>query len=324
MSENKEIGGYFGLELDQKGEYYPDAIKLNSARNCLKYIIKAQGISKIYMPNYMDKSLKEESILNELKEMVFYNIDKNFEIEKPIELKEGEKIVYNNYFSLKYDYVSFLAKEYGKSLIIDNTQAFFSKPLENIDTFYSLGSKYFGVPSGGYLFTRVRLNQRLEQDTSYKSMLHLIGRIDVSAEKFFAEFQKSKKRRNNRPIKLMSNITKALLSSINYEKVKLIRERNFYYLHSRFKDLNELKFDATKVEGPMVYPLLIRNADLRQILINNKIYVPTYWKEILDLEESSSWEKYLTKYLLPLPIDQRYDLNDMKKIVETMNRALRK
>jgi len=312
---HKEIGGYFGLEFRATGEYYPDAISLNSGRNCLKYVIKAQKISKIYMPSYMDKSLKEESIMHELKEMVFYNINKNFEIEEPIVLKRGEKILYNNYFSLKNDYVSFLAKKYGNGLIVDNTQAFFSRPLENIDTFYSLGSKYFGVPGGGYLFTKTILNQTLEQDTSYNNMLHLLGRIDVSAEKFFMEFQKSKTRRNNKPIRRISNITKAILSSINYKEVKLIRERNFYYMHSYFKNLNELKFDASKIEGPMVYPLLLKNENLRQDLINNKVYVPTYWKEILDLKESSPWEKYLEKYLLPLPVDQRYGLEDMKFVV---------
>ena len=73
-NNTKEIGGYFGLELRKGKEYYPDAIKLNSARNCLKYILLAQNPSKIYMPYYMDKSMMEDS-LKEIVKYEFYNID---------------------------------------------------------------------------------------------------------------------------------------------------------------------------------------------------------------------------------------------------------
>ncbi|MEM3844683.1 MAG: hypothetical protein QXU98_03135 [Candidatus Parvarchaeota archaeon] len=318
----KEIGGYFELELRDGKEYYDDAIKLNSGRNCFKYILLAQQPSKVYVPYYIDKSMKEESLIKLGIPFEFYHINKKLEIAKNIQVKNNEKILYNNYFSLKGAYVKKLAKIYGQKLIVDNTQAFFERPIQGIDTLYSVGSKFFGVPSGGYLYTRILLDEKFKQSFSYNSVTHLIGRADKDAASFFEYFQESKKKRNNQPIALMSTLTKKILSSIDYEKVRLIRERNFYYLHSYLKDVNELDVDFSMIKGPMVYPLLIKNESLRYELIKNKIYVATYWNEILDLKGASKTEKYLAKYLLPLPIDQRYDLSDMDFIVKTIKKEV--
>ena len=50
----KSIGGFFSLELpiNSKGELYPTAIKLNSGRACLEYVLRLHNYSKIYLPFY--------------------------------------------------------------------------------------------------------------------------------------------------------------------------------------------------------------------------------------------------------------------------------
>ena len=317
----KEIGGYFGLELHKGREYYPDAIKLNSGRNCFKYILLAQKPSKIYFPYYIHKSMMEP-IQNLDTNFEYYNIDEKFEIANDIHVGKDEKILYNNYFALKNDYILKLVNIYGDKLIVDNTQAFFCKPVPGIDTLYSLGSKFFGMPGGGYLFTKIFLDDRFEQDVSYAGMTHLLGRIDRTAYEFFEHFQESQKRRCNQKIRIMSNLTQAIASSIDYETVKMIRERNFYYLHSYLKDINELSLDISLIEGPMVYPLLIKRDGLRQRLIENKIYVPLYWKEVLDLKGVTEEERYIVNYLLPLSIDQRYEIADMKIIADFIKKDI--
>ncbi len=320
----KEIGGYFGLELRKGNEYYPDAIKLNSGRNCFKYILLSQKPAKVYVPYYNDKSMTEESFLNLGVKFEFYNIDDKFEIAGDIHLEKGEKILYVNYYALKNDYITKLADMYKDKLILDYTQSFFCKPISGIDTLYSLGSKFFGVPGGGYLFTGVLSDKELEQDFSYARMAHILGRTDKTASEFFEAFQESKRGRCNQEIKKMSRLTRAILSSIDYENVKIIRERNFYYIHGYLKDLNELKVDFSSIEGPMVYPFLIKNDVLRQKLIDNKIYIPAYWKEIIDIKGATDNEKYISNYLLPLPIDQRYGIEDMKRIVDTIKKEIQR
>jgi hypothetical protein len=322
-NDEREIGGYFQIELPAKKELYGDAIKLNSARNCLKYIILAQKPTKLYMPYYMQEGMMEESI-RDMIEFEFYNINERFELDRALDVKAGEKILYNNYFASKDRYIEELAEKYGNALIIDNTHSFYSQPLPGIDTLYSLGSKYFGVPGGGYLYTDHTCEVDFEHDYAHAKVGHMLGRTEKPATEFFDVFQQSMKGRRNQPIKHMSKLAQTMMASIDYESIKMIRERNFFYLHAYLRDYNELvTLDFSQTEGPMVYPFFIKNESLRQDLISRKIYVPTFWKEIIFLEGASNFEKDIAKYLLPLPIDQRYGIKEMKIIVDTILESIK-
>lgn len=127
---------------------------------------------------------------------------------------------------------------------------------------------------------------------------------------------------SHEPLKKMSNLTQNILSSINYKKIKLTRERNFIFLHKNLKDLNELHINLENLNGPMKYPFLINNRKLKQFLIENKIYISTYWQEVIERVEKSSYEYYLTENLIPIPIDQRYNLTDMKLIIEKIKEVI--
>ena len=61
----------------------------------------------------------------------------------------------------------------------------------------------------------------------------------------------------------------------------------------------------------MIYPFLCRVDGLRRRLIKNKVYVSQWWKYLLELLPADSVEADYSRYLLPLPIDQRYTPDDM-------------
>ena len=307
----KEIGGYFELELASKEEYHPFAISLNSGRNGLKYILRSQNIKKIYIPNYICNSIIEAVIELSIS-YEFYNINDNFEIIKEIDLFKDEKILYVNYFALKSKYVRKLANKYQNYLIIDNTQDFFQKPLKNIDTIYS-PRKFFGVSDGGYLYTNNLLKELLIVDESHIHSSHLLARADKKGSSFYNEFKEAEQRLTNQPIKKMSNLTNKILSSINYNRIKEKRKENFKYLHDELADTNLLENLDIK-STPFIYPFITNDIKLRDRLINNKIYIAKYWNEVLDRDSISNIEIDLVNKLLPLPIDQRYNSDDMYRI----------
>jgi len=311
----KEIGGYFELELQEKEGYHKRALKLNSGRNCFKYILETQKVTKIYIPNYICDSIVEPlEELNILYE--FYNIDKNFEIIDDIVLKENEKLLYVNYYALKSKYIQQLSDRYSAKLIVDNTQAFFNLPIQNVDTIYS-PRKFFGVSDGGYLYVNQLSNEVLEEDLS-EEFSQLVGRIQKGASLYYENYQQAEKRLVHLPIKSMSKLTTKILNSIDYEDVKRKRERNFYFLHEELKQFNKLDIDIAEIKAPFVYPLMSDDPKLRNQLIKNKIYVAKYWNEVLGRVQVNNNEKYFVEHIIPLPIDQRYDLKDMKRIVEVI------
>jgi len=311
----KEIGGYPELELNMGREYHPDALKLNSGRHALWYAIKAYSPRKIYLPYYICNSVLEPIEKMNIKYQ-FYSIDENFKPIMPFDLEEKDFFLYVNYFGINNTNVRILSKEI-KNLITDNSQAFFTFPIK-YPTFYS-PRKFFGVPDGGYLYTDKLIDYELDHAISHDKCMHLIKRLDLEAQQGYDDYKTVEELFSHEPIKLMSHLTQKILNSIDYEKVQKIRKQNFSYLHSRLKELNELNINNGDINGPLKYPLLIKNDGLKVFLIKNKIYISTYWNEVLERVEKKSFEYYLTKYLIPLPIDQRYNQNDMDMIVKKIN-----
>ena len=97
-----------------------------------------------------------------------------------------------------------------------------------------------------------------------------------------------------------------------------MREENFLLLHEALKNYNELMIAPEEVDGPMVYPLLLSKKGVKEFLIRSKIYVATYWREVLTRVGPGTTEHKFTEYLVPLPIDQRYGAEDMRVIVDTL------
>lgn len=307
------IGGYFPLELPNYGEYRR-AIRLNTGRNALEYILKAKDHQKIYLPYYTcDVLLEPVEKLNIQHE--FYPIDKAF---YPVfdfkQIQENEVFLYTNYFGICHKQIKKIAQECNQ-LIIDNAQAFYARPLHGIDTFYS-PRKFFGLPDGAYLYTNKILAENFPQDESISRMSHLLGRIDKSAEEFYNEFQKNDQALENQEIQSMSQLTQRLLSAIDYQKIKEKRLNNFQFLHEQLAKSNQLSFQLDNESVPMVYPYLVENGkEIKQKLIKNKVFVATYWPNVLNWTKIGSWEYYLTENLILLPIDQRYNETDLRTIL---------
>ena len=250
----------------------------------------------------------------------FYHIDKNLDPIFNDRLKKDEALLFVNYFGLKQRAAELLTKKH-KNLIIDNAQAFYCRPLPGKDTFYS-PRKFFGIPDGAYLITDKFLELQLEQDVSIDRINHLIKRIEYGPEHGYADYVKNEALLSGQPIKKMSNITKAILNGIDYKRVREKREKNFRFVHKNLKDFNLLQIDVETMAAPMVYPLLIEKDGLKEFLIQNKIYVATYWKDVFKWVSEKDFEFKLAKNLVPLPIDQRYGKTNLTKVVKIIKSRL--
>lgn len=308
------IGGYFSLELPQREEYHKNAIRLNTGRNCLEYILRVRGYKKVYVPYYTCEAMMEP--INKLGiPYEYYHIDIHFEIRDRFTLKEGETLLYTNYFGLKQRYVEQLTEKVGTRLIVDNTQAFYAKPLPGIDTFYTC-RKFFGVPDGAYLYCDKELDEEIEQDYSYDKVAHLVKRIDLSAEEGFKDFRRVDDGLDNQPIRKMSKLTQRMMMGIDYERAALRRRANYQLLHEALGKENNIELSLEDDAVPMVYPCLVPVEGLREKLIENKIFVARYWPNVLDWTSKVDIDYLLAYQMQPLPIDQRYGEQEMKRIMK--------
>lgn len=294
------IGGYFELELRQGEHYHKDALRLNTARNCFEYILRARKYTKVYIPYYTCEVMLEP--LNKCNVAYdFYHINEQLEPVEVFHLEPSEAFLYTNYYGLKQQCVERLAQIYGNQLIVDNAQAFFAAPLDGIDTFYS-ARKFFGVADGAYLYTDAHLDIELEQDQSYARMAHLLKRADIDAEAGYADFRKNDDALCGEPIKKMSRLTEKILCSIDYDKVHSIRRHNYQLFETKLGSSNKIHFILEEGSVPMIYPYWT-NVCIRENLINKRIYTATYWQNVLNWTNVGDIENILTQMLIPLPIN---------------------
>ncbi|MFW6275120.1 MAG: hypothetical protein ACOC2M_00640 [bacterium] len=316
MNWNKAIGGYFELELnDFGGIYHNDLIALNSGRNAFEFILLQNDYKKVFIPYYTcDVILQPLKRLN--LDFEYYHMDESF---MPLikELKGDEVLIYTNYYGLGTHLLNKVISNH-KNVIIDNSQAFFEVPQTGVPTFYS-PRKFFGVPDGGFAYVpQINKEINLKEDISEDRISHLIRRIDRNPEDGYALFKQNDAKLDNLPVRKMSNLTKKLLMSINYNQISNQRKQNFETLHKHFYKSNELSWLIEKggFHTPMVYPYLNKNSNMRKALIENKIFVPTYWPNVFDWTDKNAREYYYAKNVLPLPIDQRYEKKDMERIIK--------
>jgi len=205
--------------------------------------------------------------------------------------------------------------EFG-NIILDNTHAFFQKPINNIDTIYSC-RKFFGVSDGAYLSTDIELKEELEIDVSKDRMMHILGRFESSASDYYNLFINADESLNREQLRYMSKLTHNILGAIDYENVRQIRNENLAFLDEQLGKKNKMNFIMP--DGAFAYPFYVENGiELRKRLAKKKIYIPTLWPNVLETAIERSVEYQYVANILPLPCDQRYGIQDMELIVNNI------
>lgn len=235
------------------------------------------------------------------------------------ELNEGDLVIGTNYFGICGVVMRDMAARFGNRLLVDNAQALYDAPMEGIDAFYS-PRKFFGVPDGGYAYCSAGTAPELPQDSSWQHMQHLLQRVDEGPESGYAAFRQNSGTLAQKPLMRMTRLTQRMLGGIDYPAAAQARRANYTALHRALGNSNKFHADLPAHAVPMVYPYWVENgAQLRQRLISNRVFVATYWPNVLEWCAPGTLEHELAINLLALPIDQRYGETEMQRILSILS-----
>lgn len=264
--------------------FFDNKILLNSARNCLKYILRAYKIPKIHLPYYICPVVRQ-AIREENVKMEFYHIDKFFMPKK--NFAEDEYILYPNYFGLCDEQSKILSKK-NKNLILDNAHAFFA-PQKGLASFSS-PRKFFNVNDGGILEINTKISENFAQDE------------DRTLEiKDFESFCKNELSIDDNPIKFMSEKTKNSLKNINFDEKISKNRKIFSKIDQKLKKTNILNLHLLKNSTPMCYPFLTEDFEeekkIAKMLEKEGIYLIKYGSNLPETYPEFEFTKIL---MIPL------------------------
>ena len=313
-----EMGSFIELEYPSGKEYYnsENTVRLNSGRAAIYHAIKSYNCKKVYLPYYQCGTVKE--FLEKKKiQIEFYRLDNDFIPRLETNSKDSAVVLVNYYGIFSTSHMKKIADKYN-NVIIDNSQSFFSTPIENCLNVYS-ARKFFGVPDGAYVIGEPYLydSNMYEKDFSSDTSLFLLQRIEYGCEgKAYKSRTTNEERLDKSDVLFMSDLTHRLLDGTDYENAKRKRIENFKRADSLLADKNKINatryFDSTCV--PMVYPFVCEKEELLDFLIKNKHFQGRWWKYLLDLMPTDSIEYKLSKYMVPITIDQRYSEEQIEEL----------
>lgn len=312
----ESFGGFLPFEMPTNiKKESTKVVALQSARAALKYFINENYLETVWLPAYTCDALFDV-FDNTNVNVKIYNITNKFSIEKSINLGKFDVIVYVNYFGLNEHNIRLLAHQYpAENIIIDNSQAYFSKCNEFLASIYS-PRKFFGVPDGGLLKSMAVLKSSIEDsDMNLDNCRHLFERLLDKRDVAYRHYVSAEGKFQDLTPKRISALTEMILDYTDTDRVSDIRMRNFNYYNSKLAKYNQL--DLSMECAPLCYPFLSEKYIPKELLIQKNIFLPTYWKDAL-FRNINEFETRLINSALYLPLDQRYDFEDLDFIIDTI------
>lgn len=226
----------------------------------------------------------------------------------------------------------------GIKIVLDLTQCIFSaKRYSFVDFTVASYRKWFPIPDGGFLennngFTTI--SQPKIENTGFTdreiAAMYLRGQYFGNGEQrtktisirlskaadYLAEHAISPHR--------ISSVAFNLLQQENVENNQRSRYTNYAYLFKNIRESDKISKVcqnlADVTTAPLYFTIYVQNRlALQRLLAEDSIYAPVLWpveeEDVLIDEEV----KYIYEHILAIPCDQRYDANDMQRVVSVIN-----
>ncbi len=277
---------------------------------------------------------------------IFFNVFKSLRIDvnhlnNLVERHHPSLLVVHPYFGMDLDENETKAllsiKNFGVKVVVDLTQCIFSnQKLPFAD--YIVGSyrKWFAIPDGGFMITQnnYNINQPIEENEPFverqTDAMHLRGQYFLNGDKRTKQIsiRLSKSADHVAEKDITPHRMSALSCNLLEKEDKLANQQrrisNFRYLFDNIKNSKKYAFvcsDKSLVTtAPLYFTLYVENRrDLQMKLAKESIYAPVIWPVEDENVLISEDVRYIYDHLLAIPIDQRYDEQDMQRVVDVIN-----
>lgn len=326
-----------------------DYVWLSTGRSAIQYVIKTieerkHNIKKVaVLPSFTCDTVFEP-FLKLGYEVYYYPVDKDLSTTSDAILEtvlkhDASIVLFHRYFGFNTldDQVNKMCdslRDLGKFTIEDCTQCLYSGiPRANSDFIVGSIRKWTGTPDGGFAVCRSGVfNSKPEKPdceledakikASYAKYYYLFKHKGDKAE-MLALYRKAEDILDHQnEIYSISPMSAKVQSNLTVDDLDNKRRRNFNILRSSLEVLIQPIFSLDgNYAVPLYFPILVDDrAALQNHLVKNAIYAPVVWPKNDKQPTQCVGAENAYEHLLCIPIDQRYDADDMNRIVEVISK----
>ena len=224
-------------------------------------------------------------------------------------------------------------RQMGKFTIEDCTQCLYSDiSRANVDFIVGSIRKRTGTPDGGFAVCH---NGKFESKPQRPDKHLESAKVKASYAKYRYLFENTGDKSEmltmyrcaenildaQTDLYAISETSSKVQANLDVDFLKRKRRENFNLLRTSLnKNIYPVFPIINDSEVPLYFPLLVKDREsLQKYLVQNSIYAPIVWpkSELQPKVDDGAEDVY--EHLLCIPIDQRYDIDDMKRIVKVIN-----
>ena len=304
-----------------------DAVSVDlfhNARSAVRYVVLELHPHRLWLPAYlcpeMAQAVSDISI-----PIIYYPVDGALRPHVSYlgdNLAEGDVVLGINYFGrpAAAGWSNLVSQSKGVRWIEDCAQTIHTDGEHFGDFRIYSPRKFLGAPDGGVLVDTRGLLQRprlsaLSCDRFLKPYeMRASDPQGYDHESWYREFRKVENAINPSSL-AMSATSRLILECTDIEPIINCRKRNYSFLLERLPEL-ALFSDVPNSWAPFGFPLLTsRHEELWQHLRQHFVFVPRHWRNLTSPPAKFEREHKLSQALMTIPCDQRYDLEQMERIV---------
>lgn len=334
----REIGSEFWLEREPVAiSHDRDGCYVLSGRTAIDLIIqdilKTRKIQRVYMPGWCCDSMIAPFVAHGT-QINFYDISFDGSLKCHTDITDDTDVFYvTNYFGYENTLPLEIVKKFkekGSIILYDRTHSMLMEEdpyLALADYSFASIRKWMGVVAGAVVYgvkdgnlkpyphleckeQAMRMKKSfIEGDNSIDKQvfLNLYGEFGHHLVDDYQNYE-------------MDDLSYALYKSEDLEAMRRKRRENAKYLHDHLKGvrfIGELTENVMPLFVPVFFETTEQRNAVRKKLIEAQIYCPIHWpKNQLITSEMQVNRVFDTE--LSLICDQRYDITDMQRIIETI------
>lgn len=341
--QDKQLGA--PSQFNCKGS---DFVWLSTGRSAIKFVINTiesrnSGLKKVaVLPSFTCDTVFEP-FLKAGYEVYYYPIEKDLTITSDAVMKtviehDASIVLFHRYFGFdtldgQVNKMCDILRGLGKYTIEDCTQCLYSN-IFRADSDFTVGSirKWTGTPDGGFAVCREGVFENKPKVTD-KELEAAKVKASFAKYRFLFKHEGDKSEMlamyrvaedildNQSEIYALSETSAKVQANLEKENLKNKRRENFRILEESLNGSIQPVFALGSKEVPLYFPILVEDrTSLQKQLVSNAIYAPVVWPKDEDQPMQCEGAENAYQHLLCIPIDQRYDADDMNRVVKTINK----